>query len=141
MEQVKIHHFQEVLSFPSALGELHEVCGCFISDRIWHKETEEQGIPRKVSLNQTDFQEKTEKASSFTSAAAAEGRFRSTLSIYCTFSRSFSWSTTTHSQFAPCQQQPGATAQNLGTGWVKHCQSNTDPWKSSTLQVTLVSRL
>lgn len=51
MEQVRIHHFWEVLSFPSALGELYEVCGCFISDRIWHKETEVLGIPRKISLN------------------------------------------------------------------------------------------
>lgn len=41
----------EVFSFPSALGELHEVCSCFISDRIGHKETEVLGIPRKISLS------------------------------------------------------------------------------------------
>lgn len=47
--------------------------------------------------------------------------------MYYPFSASFSWSTMTHSQFAPCQQQPGSTAQKLGIGWVKLYQSNTDP--------------
>lgn len=89
-------------------------------------------FPEKSHSAELTSSKRPKKPSSFTSAA--EGRFRSTLSIYYPFSGSFTWSTTTHSQFAPCQQQPASTAQKLGTGWIKLYQSNTD---SSEIQHSL----
>lgn len=68
---------------------------------------------------------RVKKSFSFTTAAA-EGRFRSILPTYYPFSGSFTWCTTTHSQFAPCQQQPASTAQKLGFWWIKLYQSNTN---------------
>lgn len=90
-------------------------------------------FPEKSHSTELNSSKRLKKPSSFTTAAA-ERRFRSTLSIYYPFSGGFTWSTTTHSQFAPCQQQPAPTAQKPGIGWIKLYQSNTD---SSEIQHSL----
>lgn len=133
IEQVRIHHFWNVLSFPSALGERMRFVAVLSQTEYSTRAQKCWEFPEKSHSTELNSSKRLKKPSSFTTAAA-ERRFRSTLSIYYPFSGGFTWSTTTHSQFAPCQQQPAPTAQKPGIGWIKLYQSNTD---SSEIQHSL----